>query len=750
MARIRIFKKALPLALICMAFFILLVFLSHAVSFDTLLSDSSSSVTAITDWKFSWSEKAPDEKAEVTDWKFANKDVSISRPANNRYIHLQAQLPKIDAACTLQIITDNNPIKIIIDGKTVLQNGYGTDTLWAGNETNSLSLDKDASGDTVDIYMQAPIAFAFSASVLPQSASYSTDALLQQWLILSGCTLFNVGLLVILLSVVLSIKNQNMGTLAICGLIILLSGAYYLLSNMQIFFLDRTNPLFYKLQLTVLMLQFASFIVLTTATLNKTSRSARWFAVLLYIYPLAFVLIQNTAVLYYMLMAFPVLFFLTLVYFAVAAAEAIHHEVVSSSWVFAGFLLFGMTYLYDLINYIYGLNADAVPLKFVGILFYYIILVTICLKSLAFINIRLDERDLQIKRDTMWIERAIRACANIFAKQEIEGFCIQTAKSIKELIINDATDQDYLSETQTSLAQDIAINVGMKTDTGYQEVYTEGSNSHCDYLLIESKHRNNEPGHVSFGRSYVDILLFEKNTLVSIIHFEGIAHGLSDNLKNIIMIAYSNISVALDNLSLKFDMTRTQETVFMNLADISESKSEETGAHAKRVAEYVKVLCDEMHMDPREVSIVSQASMMHDIGKLAIPEEILSKKGALSDREFEVIKQHVLFGYHIMSKSPGEFMQAAAIIAQQHHEQWNGGGYLGLAHEQIHPYARIVALVDVFDALLSERSYKAAWSFDQTCAYINEQAGIRFDPAVVQAFDRGLYRLFEIHEKYPD
>lgn len=136
--------------------------------------------------------------------------------------------------------------------------------------------------------------------------------------------------------------------------------------------------------------------------------------------------------------------------------------------------------------------------------------------------------------------------------------------------------------------------------------------------------------------------------------------------------------------------------------------------------------------------------MMHDIGKLAIRESIVSKQGQLTDDEYAIMQDHVIYGYNMLSKSPGDFMKAAAVIAQQHHEKYDGTGYLELKGEQIHLYARIVALADVLDALLSERPYKDAWTPESAFEYIDGESGRHFDPRVVQAFDRCRDRLLAV------
>jgi HD-GYP domain-containing protein (c-di-GMP phosphodiesterase class II) len=735
--------------MLCSIVLILLIFLTSTVDFSTLLLGDNSRYT-LKDWNYLLSQTKPKVTQKVANWEFSNRQEDISKPSNTKYIHLQTILPEIKNPSVLKIITLSNPILIIINGKTLLDNGYSSNEIWTGNKENEIQIGKSYSTETIDIYMRTAIGFGFISTLKPLAAINKLELFYYQIQVMSGYVFIIIGLLAIFLTILFSIKHKKIGGLAVCGALLILVGLLYILPNLSFFLINSTDPIFFKLQLVSLMFIFAFFIVLTLNVTQKNSRFSRLFISILFVYPLIFAFIQYQTILYYMLIAYPALVLFSLIIYIVPITRSIGEDDIGGSFIYAGYFLFGITFLADFASYVYGLSKNFHNYRFFGIYFYLIILIAIIIRKFIFLNIRLDERDNQIRRDSMWTERIIRACAEIFVQKDIESFCIQTAKSIKSLILSDIADQYHKTIIELLQEGNITVNVGLKSDAVYTEIYSEGENSFCNFMLVEEKHINKKEEQVYFGSSYIDILLFEKGTLICIIHFEGIHQGLSKNLKNIIMFAYTNISVALDNLSLQFEMTKTQETIFFNLADISEAKSEETGSHPKRVAEYVKVMCEEMLMDPKQTKIVSRASMMHDIGKLAIPEEIITKKGILTTQEYEIVKQHVLFGYHIMSKSSGEFMKAAAIIAQQHHERWNGQGYLGLKGEEIHIYARIVALVDVFDALLTERSYKAAWSFEQTCNYINEKSGSQFDPAVVDVFNRVFYRLNKIRGRYPD
>lgn len=221
-------------------------------------------------------------------------------------------------------------------------------------------------------------------------------------------------------------------------------------------------------------------------------------------------------------------------------------------------------------------------------------------------------------------------------------------------------------------------------------------------------------------------------------------------LKQELEIMYGNLKLALSNTRLKEEMYETQEELVRAFAEISESKSKQTGQHIKRVSEYMRVMATAIHLSEKEINNLAVASMMHDIGKLMIPSEIIEKKGKLTEEEFEEVKKHVHYGYELLRYSPGQVMELAKVIALQHHEKWDGSGYLGMKGEQIDYYSRIMAVVDVFDALISKRSYKEKWSLEAAYNEIVSQSGKHFDPAVVKIFCDHFSEFEEITKKYPD
>jgi putative two-component system response regulator len=178
------------------------------------------------------------------------------------------------------------------------------------------------------------------------------------------------------------------------------------------------------------------------------------------------------------------------------------------------------------------------------------------------------------------------------------------------------------------------------------------------------------------------------------------------------------------------------EMIF-RLALTAEYRDVMTGTHLVRIADYSAIIAAGMGLTEQEVEIVRYASPMHDIGKITLPDSILKKKGKLSPSEWKQIKKHPLVGAEIFKNAKTPIAQACGVVALTHHERFDGKGYpRGLKGRRIPLYGRIVGLADHFDALVSKRSYKKAYEFDQSVSIILEEAGSYFDPAVVMAFIR--------------
>ena len=218
-----------------------------------------------------------------------------------------------------------------------------------------------------------------------------------------------------------------------------------------------------------------------------------------------------------------------------------------------------------------------------------------------------------------------------------------------------------------------------------------------------------------------------------------------------LMLASTFAAETLISTKLTQEIQDTQKEVVFTMGAIGESRSKETGNHVKRVAEYSKILALGIGMSEEEAELLKQASPMHDIGKVAIPDEILKKPARFTKSERKIMETHAQLGYEMIRHSDRPLLKAAAIVAHEHHEKWDGSGYpQGLKGEDIHIYGRITALADVFDALGSDRVYKKAWPLEKIYDLIKEERGKHFDPQLVDVFFEKQEEILKVREHFKD
>lgn len=218
-----------------------------------------------------------------------------------------------------------------------------------------------------------------------------------------------------------------------------------------------------------------------------------------------------------------------------------------------------------------------------------------------------------------------------------------------------------------------------------------------------------------------------------------------------LMLATTYAAETLISAQLASEIEDTQKEVVFTMGAIGESRSKETGNHVKRVAEYSELLALAYGMNKEEAELLKQASPMHDIGKVAIPDAILKKPGRFDANEREIMNTHSELGYNMIKNSERPLLKAAAIVAYEHHEKWNGTGYpQGLKGDEIHIYGRITAIADVFDALGSDRVYKKAWNDEKIFKLFKEERGEHFDPKLIDLFFENKDKILAIRKKFQD
>ena len=233
---------------------------------------------------------------------------------------------------------------------------------------------------------------------------------------------------------------------------------------------------------------------------------------------------------------------------------------------------------------------------------------------------------------------------------------------------------------------------------------------------------------------------------------------LLTRIRNLLRISLSEKALRNQNEILEEKVqSRTKALYFERLQTLQllgrtvEYRDNETGLHTIRISKISAMLGRAAGLSGYECDLLLNASPMHDIGKIGIPDRILFKPGRLDTEEWEIMKTHTTIGADILSGYDSELLECARIIALGHHERWDGSGYpSGLSGEKIPLVGRIVAITDVFDALSSGRKYKAAWTIDETVKEIEKGRGRHFDPVLVDHFMDLLPQIIKIKEAYKE
>jgi putative two-component system response regulator len=184
------------------------------------------------------------------------------------------------------------------------------------------------------------------------------------------------------------------------------------------------------------------------------------------------------------------------------------------------------------------------------------------------------------------------------------------------------------------------------------------------------------------------------------------------------------------------ELEAAQIEIIERLARAAEFRDDNTGQHTERVGQMAALLAKQIGLPDAQVALIRRAAPLHDVGKIGVPDSILLKLGRLTDEEFNLVKTHTTIGARILSGSRFPILRLAEEIAYNHHERWDGNGYAGIVGNAIPLAGRIVAVVDVFDALTQKRPYKAAWPVGEAIAEIDRQRSKQFDPSLVDAFLR--------------
>lgn len=350
------------------------------------------------------------------------------------------------------------------------------------------------------------------------------------------------------------------------------------------------------------------------------------------------------------------------------------------------------------------------------------------------------------------LQKIIEASADIFAAHSMEQFIdgvMQQLTSVigcgneqamyitNSLMVNCESQGDVLKviAAQGEFEKSIGLPVNQVIDPELQEAFEEA---------ITNKS-------IVYRGDYLVAYCYSRFSNNSLLYVSGLPREVGGAEKTLIELFSQNVQIAYENVQLQLELEDTQRELVYRLSEALESRSTETGNHARRVALISECIGQVCGLSTNDCELLRGAAPLHDVGKISIPDSILHKPGSLEDDEWEVMQSHAKQGYSILSGSNRSIIQAGALIARDHHENWDGSGYPdGRKGEDIHIFGRIVALADVYDALRHSRCYKEAWSKEQTLEFINEQKGKKFDPKLVEVLIERIEDVETIIKRYPE
>lgn len=234
------------------------------------------------------------------------------------------------------------------------------------------------------------------------------------------------------------------------------------------------------------------------------------------------------------------------------------------------------------------------------------------------------------------------------------------------------------------------------------------------------------------------------------LEFENRNHR--EHLEDMVKARTTDLWTAISGLErTQKELRVSREETMQRLSIAAEFKDQETGAHVRRMSLYCALLTERLGRDASRCEELRLASQMHDVGKIGIPDEILSKPGPLTLEEWKVMKQHPAIGHRILSNSTSGVLNLAAAIALTHHERLDGTGYpQGLVEDEIPFAGKIAAVADVFDALTTDRIYRKAFSLEESLEMMREGRGDHFDPKILDCFLHSMDRVLGIKELHAD
>lgn len=355
---------------------------------------------------------------------------------------------------------------------------------------------------------------------------------------------------------------------------------------------------------------------------------------------------------------------------------------------------------------------------------------------------------MSLQTSQIGLKKIIAASGDIFSVQSMEQFIDGVMMQLTSIL--GSGEEQALYATNSLMvncrAQQVEKELHVVAGHGrFSESVGRSVNELTDLINDELRSAFDEAittKSIVYRGNYLVAYCHSRYSTNSLLFVSGIPTQLASNKRDLVELFAQNVQVAYENIQLKIELEASQTELLARLGGAIEQRLGEydgyvNNQHIERVSKISELLARLMGLTDSQCVLLQKASALHDIGKLNLSTDLLTKPSSLTDEEWSQVKACPSQGHELLKGSQREMIQIGAIVAQQHHEHWDGSGYpQGLNGTDIHIYARIVALANVYDSLRSELAYKRAWSHEEALTQIVSESGKHFDPSLVQVFSQ--------------
>lgn len=708
---------------------VLIAFVMFSVT--CLLQNICSSVnftfnsTEITDWAFVSGVKDEQIRADNVIFKQATKQAAVMGESSKPYTHLYYSFDASDVQRNLVIKTNHAPIRAEINSNVIYDNGYKKSEI-AGNCFNEIVIPASGTAQTVHIYMYSPLEFRFSAAE-------SINQYVLNMPMLFGLMFFVVGVIFLLMAIIM--KSGEIMKAVMISVGTLGFGVFVCIFALQNTSSLLSAPVWYNvgMAMSIAVAAFGYFNIMLL--INCRRKVTKIILAALAVIAAAAIFVPF-GVFFRVLMFVCALVQCVLTFFILVETESAGpFQLKGSKLLKVALVYLAMLDIFSAFSTAFGFADVSESVLIIGVAVMNVILFTYFMKYVTVSKMIEEQRSIEADYFSEFCSHTSDLVAMLYAAHSpgefISVFCreiVPIVKSSKEIEVSDSG---------------ICYCAALGKDGVYTLVESENTDEQPDFAAIGE---NIGKENCVIGSSYIGVKFSSGTHECAAAYIGNIAIPFESGFKNYISALCSASQAVFMNNTLESDLVSVEEKLFVNLSKIVETRSDETSHHLSNVSLMTKIICRQLGYSEEESDLIATASMTHDIGKVAIPDAVLNKKGIYTPEERKTMKKHTNYGYNILSVSSGRFFEIAALIAKEHHENYDGSGYMGMKGEEIDRYARIVKVVDTFDALVSKRCYKRAWDVEEAVDYINEKSGSEFDPEIVEAFNACKDEMISVRE----